>query len=69
MVGFFRLSLILDKMQKCVYSSPQENQSKVKENPMQFTKYQAYYHILVKELENTKEEAKHLRAPVKRTNS
>ena len=44
MIGLFRLGLILDKMQKCVYTPADDDR------PGQFQKYQALYRLLVKEL-------------------
>ena len=74
MVGLFRLSIILDKMQKCVYTSPKEkdvadSSSESYSNQQAFAKYQAYYHLLGKELEKTQRQSKLLRSPMKRTNS
>lgn len=54
MVGLYRLSLILDKMQKSVYTPVNQPN-----NPVDFNQYQALYHLLAKELKKTRlEEAK-----------
>ena len=50
MVALYRLNMILDRMQKCVHASFDGEPT-----GGQFAKYQAYYHVLAKELKNSKE--------------
>ena len=59
MVGLYRLSMILNQMQRCVYSAIGDEK-----RPGQYTKYQSYYHILAKELKNTREEAAKLQLDI-----
>ena len=78
MVGLYRLSLILDKMQKCVYTLPSSQSDAFAldkpnsyDNQITFAKYQAYYDLLMSELEKTQSQSKKLLRSTKkrRTNS
>ena len=53
MVGMYRLSFILNLMKQCVHSAVGDEI-----RPGQYMKYQAFYHVLVKEL-NTLESWQH----------
>ena len=51
MVGLYRLSLILDKMQKSVYTPVNQPN-----HPVDFNQYQALYHLLARELKKARSE-------------
>ena len=58
-IGLLRLASLLNKMQQCVATPI----------ACDFCKYQAYYHVLIRELEKVKTEFSQMKLPQLRTDS